>query len=237
MITYQKQKLTLWDKGNISSFALTESLGSYFGEIVFPAPVKQELSETLGNIISTPSPTCQLWIQIIDTYTVKNSAASNLTPELDWSLDANPSTSSNTMDSSQKSTVLSSQDESAMMLISALNSLQDATDLQELNENGSQELTWHGLSVSTGCIPPNTTNVTSSITGSAISSQELTHKPTPLLYSESPLPVNSEDTGHNLNTNSSQELMTANKQSVMSGTDTIMPKHSQEVTGTSNSQE
>ena len=41
------------DDGNISSFALTESLGSNLGEIVFPAPVKQEPSESLGNIIST----------------------------------------------------------------------------------------------------------------------------------------------------------------------------------------
>ena len=171
----------------------------------------------------------------MDTYTVKNSTADNLTPELDWSLDVNPSTSSG----SQNSTVLTSQEESAMMPSSVLNSSQDVTDLHDLNENSSQELMRHGLSASAGCIPPNTKNITSSITGSAISSQELTHKQAPLLHSESPSPVNSEDSGHNPNPNinHSQELTTPNKQSVMSGTDTTMPKHSQEVTSTSISQE
>ena len=48
------------DDGNITSFALTESLGSNLGEIVFPVSIKQELPETVGNIISTHSPTCQL---------------------------------------------------------------------------------------------------------------------------------------------------------------------------------
>ena len=205
------------------------------GEIVFPAPVKQELEESLENIISTHSPTCQLRIQIMDMYTVKNSVADNLTPELDWSLDVKPSTSSG----SQKSTVLSSQDDTAMMPCSVLSSSQDVTYLPDLNENSSQEIMMHGLSASVGSIPPNTTNVTSNTTGSAISSQELTHKQAPMLHSESSSPVNYEDTGHNPNpnTNRSQELMTPNEQSVMSGTDTTMPKHSQEVTSTLISQE
>ena len=117
------------DDGNISSFALTESLGSNLGEIVFPAPVKQEPLEILRTIISSHSPTCQLWIKITDTYTVKNNSGTNMAPDLDWSLDVNASTSSNTMDDSQKSSITNYQDGPVMMPTGVFNSSQDATEV------------------------------------------------------------------------------------------------------------
>ena len=58
------------DKGNISPFALTESLGSNLGEIVFPVPIKQEMPKTVENILTTHSPTCQLRLQITDIYSI-----------------------------------------------------------------------------------------------------------------------------------------------------------------------
>ena len=41
-------------------FTLTESMGSNLGEISFPSTVKDELTETVEQVLSTHSPTCQL---------------------------------------------------------------------------------------------------------------------------------------------------------------------------------
>ena len=41
-------------------FTLTETLGSNLGEISFPSSVKEEPSETVGQVLTTHSPTCQL---------------------------------------------------------------------------------------------------------------------------------------------------------------------------------
>ena len=98
-----ESKVEPTDNGAITSFAITESLGSTLGEIVFPVPVKQELPDSEWNIISTHSPTYQLRLQIANTYSLNagniqqskqtdvNSDSNN-----DWSLDANPESSQHT---------------------------------------------------------------------------------------------------------------------------------------------
>ena len=134
------------EKAYTTSFALTESLGSSLGEIFFPAPVKQETPETVQNIISTHSPTCQLCLRITDTYSMKDKLGTNLSPntapdrDLDWSLDANALTSIDTAIQSCKSQSLSPQER---QIISPTNfqdssnddahtTLQKDTNLQEL---------------------------------------------------------------------------------------------------------
>ena len=103
------------DEGIISSFTLTESLGSNLGEIVFPVPVKQKMAETVENILTTHSPTCQLRLQITDIYSIPTEASktvdsTNGTTDTnnDWSLDANLQSSLQTAAGSQESTSPSS---------------------------------------------------------------------------------------------------------------------------------
>ena len=101
------------DEANTPSFALMESLGSSLGEIIFPAPVKQETPEAVQKTISTHSPTYQLCLQITD---VDSMAATNLPShtaphrDLDWSLDANALTSIDKAIDSHKSPSLSSHE-------------------------------------------------------------------------------------------------------------------------------
>ena len=114
-------KVESQDDGNVTSFALTESLGSNLGEIVFPVPIKQELPESAGNIISTHSPTCQLRLQISDIYSLpannnKQGDSTNGATDTnnDWSLDANLQSSSQTELGSLASTSTGSQETTPM---------------------------------------------------------------------------------------------------------------------------
>ena len=133
-----------------TSFALTESLGSSLGEIIFPAPVKQEITETaetVQDIISTHSPTCQLCLRITDTFSMRNTLDANLTTntapdkDLDWSLDANLPTSIDSTMESQHSQSLSPQERQNASLTDPQASSIDNVHTTSQEDTDSQELT------------------------------------------------------------------------------------------------
>ena len=196
------------EEGNISSYALTESLGSNLGEIVFPAPVKQEPPETLEKIISSHSGTCQLRIQITDTYSVKNGSSSQIPPELDWSLDTNAPASSNTINGSQDSTNTNSQDGHLASPTESPDNSQDVTNMPMYRGGGSKELPQPDSIVHP---TQNSPIGTDSVVDSAL--QELTLMPVPFLGHDT---VQSESfqeqtqTGYSIARNS-QEVTTPQK--------------------------
>ena len=130
-----------------TSFALTESLGSSLGEIIFQAPVKQEITETVQNIISTHSPTCQLCLRITDTFSMNDKSDANLTTntapdkDLDWSLDANVPTSIDLTIESQNSQSLSPQERQDVSLTDPQASTIDDIHTTSQEDTDSQELT------------------------------------------------------------------------------------------------
>ena len=157
------------DEEKITSFALTESLGSNLGSIVFPVPIKQESPETVENIISSHLPTCQLRIKIVDTYSVNNNLDTNMALDLNWSLDANVSTSVDTVSGLQRSP---HERHSEVPCRTPISSHAD-TESERLS---SQEVTPPAQCVPTGCSSNNTTVTVASTTKDASILQELTDK-------------------------------------------------------------
>ena len=133
-----------------TSLALTESLGSSLGEIIFPAPVKQEITETaetVQNIISTHSPTCQLHLRITNTLSMRNMSDANPTTntapdkDLDWSLDANLPTSIDSTMESRHSQSLSLQERQNASLTDPQASSIDNLHTTSQEDTDSQKLT------------------------------------------------------------------------------------------------
>ena len=159
-------------------FTLTESMGSNLGEISFPATVKDELPETVKQVLSTHSLTCQLWCGIetrLESLASMQREANEQepSPTEGYSLEeANPLTP---VKSSNGNSVLGSYEVDANVLC-----LQDISD-------GSQDISSTAMSIDDdGQAPgefsdPVKENISQDITGASVeisqdvtSSQEVT---------------------------------------------------------------
>ena len=73
--------------GDNTMYTLTESLGSTLGEISFAVPVKAEPGETIGNVLSTHSPGCQLRVHVRDYMSAHHPDFNSETPTDSYSSD------------------------------------------------------------------------------------------------------------------------------------------------------